>query len=87
MLTRAVKWAIYRANQIMDSEGPVFEPEVPAPVKKRRGVTVVTPHGRALTFGVSKERTKSLLKAVAQRNEQEVTAAMQAQKAARMRKG
>ena len=64
----------------MDPEVPVFEAETQAPEKKRRGVTFITQYGRALTFGVSQDRTKNILQAIALRKDQELTAAMQEHK-------
>jgi hypothetical protein len=64
----------------MDPDVPVFEPEAPVPEKKRRGVTVITPYGRAVTFGVSRDRTEHFLKAMAQRKGHELNAAMQEHK-------
>jgi hypothetical protein len=59
-----------------------------APAKKRRGVTVITEHGRALTFGVSRDRTERMLETMAQNRNHELMAVMQAHKAARLqRKG
>jgi hypothetical protein len=52
---------------------------------RRRGVTVVTEHGRALTFGVSRDRTKEFLKTMAQGKSTEVMTAMQARKVALLR--
>jgi hypothetical protein len=55
-----------------------------APEKKRRGVTVTTEHGRALTFGVSRDRTERMLETMAQNKHHELMPAMQAHKAARL---
>src|SRR5271155_4664411 len=63
---------------------PVFEPEEQVPEKKRRGVTVITKYGRAVTFGVSQNRTEHFLKAMAQHKYHELTAAMQEQKTERL---
>jgi hypothetical protein len=65
---------------------PVFEPEDPSLQNTRRGVTVVTQYGRAVTFGVSRDRTEKLLKAMAQRKGHELMAAMLEQKAGRLKK-
>ena len=54
------------------------------PLQKRRGVTVVTQYGRAVTFGVPKEETEHFMKAKAQGKDHEVTAAMQEHKAAKL---
>jgi hypothetical protein len=68
---------------------PVFEDEDEpfemAPLKTRRGVTVITEHGRAVTFGLTSERTKQFLKTMAQGKNHEIMAAMQAHKAARLK--
>jgi hypothetical protein len=70
----------------MNSAIPVFEPDEPE--KKRRGVTVITQHGRAVTFGVSRDRTERILETMALGKNQELMAAMQARKAERLlRKG
>jgi uncharacterized Rmd1/YagE family protein len=69
----------------MEPDVPVFESEAQAPEKKRRGVTVITKYGRAVTFGVSEDRTRHFLKAMAQRKDHELTAAMQEHKAARLK--
>jgi hypothetical protein len=53
---------------------PVFEPEEQSQ-PKRRGVTRVTEYGRAVTFGLSEDRTEFFMKK-----------AMQAQKEARLAK-
>ena len=60
-----------------------LNPETAAP-KQRRGVTVTTEHGRAVTFGVSRDRTERLLETMAQNKSHELMAAMQAHKAARL---
>jgi hypothetical protein len=54
------------------------------PVTKRRGVTVTTEHGRAVTFGVSRDRTERMMENMAQRKNHDLMAAMQAHKAARL---
>ena len=69
----------------MNHDVPVFEPEETVPEKKRRGVTVITKDGRALTFGISQDRTRHFLKTMAQRKDHELTAAMQEHKAARLK--
>jgi hypothetical protein len=63
---------------------PVFEPEDQTSVK-RRGVTVVTQYGRAVSFGMSRDRTEKLLKSMAQRRGAEMLATMVARKIARWR--
>jgi hypothetical protein len=69
---------------------PVFEAKTNLPenvlLPRRRGVTVVTEHGRALTFGVSKGRSQSFLKSMAQGRSNELMAAMLERKAARLKK-
>ena len=70
----------------MDSSVPVFEPEDKTPVKPRRGVTVVTAYGRAVTFGMPRERVERMAKAVAQKKGNELTAVMQEHKAAQLQK-
>lgn len=70
----------------MDPDVPVFELEALVPEKKRRGVTVITKHGRALTFGISQARTKRFLETMAQRKNHELTAAMQEHKTELIRK-
>jgi uncharacterized Rmd1/YagE family protein len=70
----------------MNAAVPVFEVEAPAPEKKRRGVTVITQYGRAVTFGVSRDRIENFLKAMALRNDHELTAAMLEHKAARLQR-
>lgn len=60
---------------------PVFEPEDKTPLK-RRGVTVITQHGRAVSFGMSRDRTASYLKKMAQHENHELMAAMLEHKAA-----
>ena len=68
---------------------PIFadedQPLEMTPLKTRRGVTVVTEHGRAVTFGLTSERTKQFLKTMAQGKNSEITAAMQAHKEARLK--
>jgi len=59
-------------------------PELTA-AKKGRGVTVVTQYGRALTFGVSRDRTEEILETIATRNHHGLSAAMQKRKAARLK--
>jgi len=71
-------------GKVVNPDVPIFESE--GPEKKRCGVTVVTKYGRAVTFGVSQDRTEHFLKAIAQRKDQELTAAMQAHKAAQIEK-
>jgi hypothetical protein len=65
---------------------PVFAPEDPTAetvlLRKRRGVTVVTQYGRAVTFGVSRDAAEHFMKAKAQGKEHEMLAAMLAHKAA-----
>jgi hypothetical protein len=72
----------------MSSAIPVFAPEDQTPemmpLRKRRGVTVITQYGRAVTFGVSRDRTEHFLKSMALGKNHELMAAMQAQKAARL---
>jgi hypothetical protein len=67
---------------------PVFEVEEQSQevvlMKKRRGVTVVTQHGRAVTFGVPREETEHFMKVKAQGKDHEIMAAMQAHKAAKI---
>ena len=64
---------------------PVFEPEDQSLLKARRGVTVITPYGRGVTFGGSRARAEKLLQTMAQRKGQELMAAMLEEKAARLR--
>jgi hypothetical protein len=75
----------------MNSWIPVFEPEAEtpemAPMTKRRGVTVVTQYGRALTFGVPRDQIEHFLKSMALGKNHELMAAMQAHKAERLRAG
>ena len=75
----------------MSSAIPVFAPEDQTPemmpLKKRRGVTVVTPYGRAVTFGVPRGETEHFMKSVALGKNHELMAAMQKHKAARLRAG
>jgi len=75
-------------RRVMNAAIPVFAPEdqTPemAPLEKRRGVTVVTQYGRAVTFGVSRHDTEFFLKSMALGKNHEVTAAMQEHKAARL---
>lgn len=71
---------------VVMNDVPVFEPEDQSSQKERRGVTVVTQYGRAVTFGVSRDRTEKMLKTMAQRKGQELMAAMLEQKAARQKK-
>jgi len=70
---------------------PVFAPEDQTPemmpLKKRRGVTVITQYGRAVTFGVSRDRTEGFLKTMALGKNHELMAAMQEHKAERLRTG
>ena len=63
-----------------------FEEQTPemAPVKKRRGVTVITPHGRAVTFGVPRDQIEHFLETMALGKNHELMAAMQEHKAARL---
>ncbi len=76
----------------MNSNIPVFEietqtPEM-APVKKRRGVTVITQYGRAVTFGVPRDQIEHFLETMALGKNHELMAAMQEHKAGRLqRKG
>ncbi len=74
----------------MNSWIPVFAPEdqTPemAPMQKRRGVTVITRYGRAVTFGVPRDQTEHFLKSMALGKSHEVMAAMQAHKAARLQR-
>jgi hypothetical protein len=70
----------------MEPDVPVFESEEQGPEKKRRGVTVITKHGRAVTFGVSPARTRRFLETMAQRKDHELTVAMQEHKAALLKK-
>jgi hypothetical protein len=53
---------------------------------KHRGVTVITPYGRALTFGVSKDRIERMLETVALYKNYEMTVSMQEHKAAKLNK-
>jgi hypothetical protein len=73
----------------MSSAIPVFAPEDQTPemmpLKKRRGVTVITRYGRAVTFGVSRVRTEHFLETMALGKNHELMAAMQEHKAARLR--
>jgi uncharacterized Rmd1/YagE family protein len=78
-------WEFRYNRGCMDPDVPVFESEAPEPEKKRRGVTVITQYGRAVTFGVSQTRTEHFLKTIAQRNDHELMAAMQEQKATRLK--
>jgi uncharacterized Rmd1/YagE family protein len=75
----------------MNSTVPVFEIEAHTPemmpLKKRRGVTVITQYGRAVTFGVSRDRTERILETMALGKNHELMAAMQKHKAARLRAG
>jgi hypothetical protein len=68
---------------------PVFEVEAQtsemAPVKLRRGVTVITEYGRALTFGVPRDQIEHFLKTMALGKNHELMAAMQEHKAARLK--
>jgi hypothetical protein len=72
----------------MSSWVPVFELEPQtsemSPLTKRRGVTVVTQHGRAVTFGVSQDRTEHFMKSMALGKNHELMAAMQEHKAERL---
>lgn len=56
-----------------------------AGLAKRRGVTVITEHGRALSFGVSRDRAEQIMETIATRNHQGLTAAMLKRKAARLK--
>jgi len=73
---------------VMNSWIPVFEPEDQTPevlqMQKRRGVTVVTEYGRAVTFGVPRHETEHFMKAKAEGKDHEVVAAMQEHKAAKI---
>jgi hypothetical protein len=73
----------------MSSAIPVFEPEAfeMVPKKKRRGVTVITQYGRALTFGVSRDRTERMLESMALHKNHELTSVMQEHKAAQLKTG
>ena len=66
----------------MSSAAPRSKLDVPE--KKRRGVTVVTEHGRAVSYGVAKERAERLMKTMSLRKYREVMEAMQEQKATRL---
>ncbi len=66
------------------SDVPVFEPEDQTLPAKRRGVTVITQYGRAVSFGVSRDRTEEMLRTMAQRKGNELMAAMLRQKEARL---
>jgi hypothetical protein len=67
---------------------PVFAPEDQTAetvlLRKRRGVTVVTQYGRAVTFGVSRDDAEHFMAAKAQGKEHEMMASMLAHKAARI---
>jgi hypothetical protein len=72
----------------MNSTIPVFEfeeqmPEM-APLKKRRGVTVVTQYGRAVTFGIPRDQIERFLETMALGKNHELMAAIQARKTARL---
>lgn len=77
-------------SPLMNSWIPVFAPEDQtaemAPLKERRGVTVITEYGRAVTFGVSRDQTEFFMKSMAQGKDHELMAAMQARKAARLQR-
>jgi len=67
---------------VFDRDGQT--PEM-GPLKKRRGVTVTTQHGRAVTFGISRDRTKRMLETMALRKNQGLTSTMLRHKAARLK--
>ena len=70
----------------MNPDVPVFESEAHVPEKKRRGVTVITQYGRAVTFGIPRDRTEDILKTMAQCKGHELMAAMQEHKAEQLKK-
>jgi hypothetical protein len=63
-----------------DGQKPEMEP-----LKKRRGVTVTTQYGRALTFGISRDRTERIMETMALHKNQGLTATMLKHKAARLK--